>query len=190
MVFDWHQRTLSRKTGITYDTFEFRGDRLPEAIRKFGETEVTVLVDVDDFRSVYVLDTDRNTLIQLVNSAVSSGTPGYSFADAKKMLVEVGIGLTAPETLRRDVLNRAAGVSSGPSNGLKASKKKSGTKPSDSKQTTLKARENAAVQQAAANLLPSPEPSLGHPPMAPASHDWVSATSLPVLTRKQKKDGQ
>jgi len=192
VVFDWHLLHLSRKTGITYDTFKFRGDRLSEAIKKFGESEVTVLVDVDDFRSVYVLDRDEETLIPLVNSAVSTSTPAYSFADAKQMRDELKAegADTSSDALLLEIYNRSAGVSPVARKEPRASRKKSAPKPADSKETAWKAREHRAVKQAAANPLPPPDPPLGHPPMAPASSRWAAAAPLPVLNRKPKKEGK
>ncbi|ARN18437.1 hypothetical protein [Piscinibacter gummiphilus] len=191
VVFDWHVLPLSRKSGITYDTFEFRGDRLPELIRKFGETEVTVLVDRDDFRVVYVLDADRETLIPLVNTAAVPSTPAYSFVDAKRMLEELRAENvdTGSEALRRDIFNRSAGVATATQKAPKPSKK-SATKQASSKQTTKHAREHGAVLRSASNPLPPPEPALGHPPMAGAAERWASVPALAVLSRKPKKDGQ
>ena len=191
VVFDWHVLHLSRKSGITYDTFEFRGDRLPDLIRKFGEAEVTVLVDADDFRLVYVLDVDRETLIPLVNTAVSSATPAYSFADAKKKLDELKAEAAdaRSDALRRDIFNRSAGVEVGSPNGPKRSKR-STSKPATSKQTTKHAREHGAVLRSASNPLPPPEPALGYPPMVGAAEGWASAAPLTVLNRKPQKERQ
>jgi putative transposase len=74
-------RTLSIKSGITIEGFEFRGDNLKDLIAQCGEGRVDVLYDPEDFRRVYVLN-DKE-LVELQNQAASDITPAYSFAQAK-----------------------------------------------------------------------------------------------------------
>lgn len=74
-------RTLSLKSGITLEGFEFRGDNLKDLIAQFGEDRVDALYDPEDFRRVYVLRGDE--LVELQNQAAGDITPAHSFAQAK-----------------------------------------------------------------------------------------------------------
>lgn len=112
-VDDWkrvklqaQQRTLSRKTGISIDGFQFRGSELERLITRYGETSVEVLVDPDDFRTVEVVD--ENQLVVLVNADVDESTPVLSFATAKakaKAAVDTALaaGKAVTEQFRKDV---------------------------------------------------------------------------------------
>ena len=184
-IYEQQCRTLSRKTGISYGNYHFKGDRLPYLISQFGETEVKVLIDPDDFRWVYVVDKDGRTPVPLVNDSTSEITPAYSYDEAAALLKDAskdGVNV-ASETLRRDVLNRSV---ESPTKGRKA---KSGgmapnAKAAKSKETTQQARRHAAVQRSADKpLLPS-LPSLGHPPLGSDEDDWASVSALEVFDRR------
>jgi putative transposase len=81
--FDRDTRTLSRKTGISYLDYQFKGPGLERLILAFGENQVEILVDPDDWRFVYVALGDE--LVQLVNDATDEFTAALSFQEAKAM---------------------------------------------------------------------------------------------------------
>lgn len=182
-VYDQLSRKLSLKTGISYANYHFKGDRLSYLIGQFGEADVKVLVDKDDFRWVYVVDKDGRTLVPLVNASVSERTPAYSYDEAEALLQEAadeGIDVTR-ENLRRDVLSRS--VERAPK-GRKAQSGPASSKAEKSKDITTKARRQAAVQRSAEKPLPPAPPSLGHPPLGSTQDDWVNVGGLTVFDRK------
>lgn len=184
-IYEHQFRKLSRKTGISYLNYHFKGDRLPYLISQFGETEVKVLIDPDDFRWVYVVDKDGRTPIPLVNDSISEETPAYSYDEATVRLKETS---TKPpnessETLRRDVLNRSV---ERPTKGrkVKGGGPASNSKSAKSKETAELARLHAAVKRAADKPLPPNPPNLGHPPLGSDEDDWANAPALEVFDRR------
>lgn len=182
-IYEQHYRTLSRKTGISYRDYHFKGDQLPYLINQFGETQVKILVDPDDYRWVYVVGKDGRTLVSLVNDKTSEMTPAYSFDEANAKLPKKDPKDTASENLRQDVLNRSTEV---PSKGRKS--RADGPTPTGkaakSKLTTERARQDAAVKRSAANPLPPRLPSLGHPPLGSEEDDWANVQPLEVFDRR------
>lgn len=184
-IYDQQFRKLSRKTGISYGSYHFKGDRLSQLIDRFGEAEVKVLIDNDDFRWVYVVDKDGRTLVPLANDSTSEKTPAYSYDEAAAVLKEAadeGIDITR-ENLRRDVLNRS--VERAPK-GRKAEGggTASGKKVKKSKETTTKARRHEAVKRSAEKPLLPNLPSLGHPPLGSSEDDWANVGGLAVFDRR------
>lgn len=185
-IYEHQFRKLSRKTGISYRDYHFKGDRLPYLISQFGETEVKVLIDPDDFRWVYVVDKNERTLVPLVNNHAVETTPAYSFDEADALFKE-RLASSSPseaaEALRRDVLTQSA------ERATKGRKGKTGgsapnTKSSRSKETTRKARLQAAVQRSTDKPLPPTVPHLGHPPLGSEEDDWANVSALQVFDRR------
>jgi putative transposase len=182
-IYEPHIRTLSRKTGISYENYQFRGDQLAHLIHVYGETSVKVLVDPDDFRWVYVVDRDGTTLVPLVNDSTSEITPAYSFDEARAVLEEAddeGVNVAQKE-FRRDVLNRSAGRPGRADKKAKGAKATS--KAAQSRQTVELARRHGAVKRSADKPVPPPAPSLGNPPITVREEDWCNATALAVFDR-------
>lgn len=76
---------LSAKTGISYETFTFRGDNLFHLIRQYGpDCAVRFYYNPHDYRTIYVSDRESEVWVRLVNSEVGANTPAYSFDDAKR----------------------------------------------------------------------------------------------------------
>lgn len=187
-IYDHEFRTLSRKTGISYGNYHFTGDRLPYLIGVFGQTEVEVLVDPDDFRRVYVMDRDGRTLVPLINDSTSEITPAYSYDEAEALLQEAaeeGVDV-ASENLRRDILNRS--VERAPKGRAGRKEQGSGGAPTNkaakSKDTTIQARRHAAVARSANNPLPPRIPVLGHPPLGSMEDDWAGVQGLNIVDRR------
>jgi putative transposase len=187
-IYDHETRTLSRKSGIAYADYHFKGDRLSYLISVFGETKVRVLIDPDDFRRVYVVDKDERTLVPLINESTSEVTPAYSYGEAAAVLEEAeaeGIDV-AVEALRRDVLSRS--VEKAPTQGKGRKGHNSGpaktSKVEKSKEVAKQARRNEAVKRSSNNPLPPRVSSPGHPPIQTQEDDWMKVTSLNVVDRR------
>jgi putative transposase len=186
VVYEHLFKPLSRKSGIAYKNYEFKGDRLSYLIDRFGETEVRVLVDRDDFRVVYVVDRDGRTLIPLINMSTDEFTPAFSFDQAEAMLKaasdeDVDVKSAA---LRRDVLNRSMEVGTRgkgrrPASGQGAIV----AKPAMSKQTTQRARQSEAVQRSANHPLPPLGLGVGQPALGTEEDEWDSAPALALFDR-------
>ena len=163
--FEKDKTTFSRKTGATVRTFQFAGDNLPMLIEQFGEVEVDVLVDPDDFRFVYVPVGPNAELVPLKNKVVNNETPAYSFAIAKEMFKDIKDPPPPPESVQfdRDLLARSATPQ------LPTAPKRKG-KRAESQETTRQAKEAAARERAASGPeLPGttgPEPGEAKPPVS------------------------
>lgn len=166
-------RTLSNKTGITYEGFEFRGPNLPRLIERFGTSAVTVLVDPDDFRAVYVVDGDEN--VELTNIHTDETTIAYSFDEAKAMVTEAKSRLKPSEDAARfwrALFRRSTQTAPPP---LKAKS------PSEtSRQTAKAARAHAAGQRSVGHAVNQPDA----PPAGSESLSLGDVPAYPVLDRK------
>lgn len=85
--FERESRKISRKTGVTVRGFNFSGPQLQHLLAFFGEAEVTVLVNPDNFLRVYVMAGDE-ALIELLNTSADEGTPAYTFKEAKELFAQ------------------------------------------------------------------------------------------------------
>lgn len=145
-------RTLSLKTGVSVQSFIFRGDNLQSLIERFGEERVDVLFDPEDFRRVYVVDGDE--LVELQNESAGSCTPGHTFPEAKSKKVKVKG--QSPETPRsaaftEDVHERSMPVVK-KSNGPKKT-----TIRAQTKEVIGKTRHREAMERAARHPLDPPK---------------------------------
>jgi putative transposase len=142
--FEKDKATLNRKTGATVRTFQFAGDNLPMLIKHFGEVEVDVLVDPDDFRFVHVPVGPKAELVSLKNKVVNDETPAYSFAVAKEMYKDIKDPPQPPESVQfdKDLLARSATPQ------LRTAPKRKGQR-AESQETTRRTKEAAAHERAA-----------------------------------------
>jgi putative transposase len=168
------ERVLSRKSGISVNDFRFRGDNLPGLIKRFGESSVPVLVDPDDFRTVWVLDGEE--LIPLTNIDTDETTPAFTFQEAKAMLKEAGLQNDEREEVRnfrRDLFARSTLKSA------KQVKAESKGAAEESKAVAHQSRRNEAVQRARDNPTPTTPPR-----DAPAGSTGLSGVAaLPAYNR-------
>lgn len=79
-LYEHHEATLNRKTGLTYLQFSYRGPNLKYLIQKYGAVKVKFMFDRDDYRQVFVYDGEGMPLVPLVERYVTPETPAYSFA--------------------------------------------------------------------------------------------------------------
>lgn len=76
---------MSAKTGISYETFTFRGDNLPHLIRQYGpDCAVRFYYNPHDYRTIYVTDRESEIWVRLVNAELGADPLAYSFDDAKR----------------------------------------------------------------------------------------------------------
>lgn len=85
--FDAVSRTLNVKSGITYETYDFKGDNLQHLLNRFGQQPVELLIDPEDYRRVYVIDGIE--LVELINVSTNEFSPAYSFKYAKDHRAEL-----------------------------------------------------------------------------------------------------
>lgn len=172
-------RTLSRKSGISFADFRFRGDNLPWLITRFGETLVKVLVNPDDFRTVWVLDGEE--MISLTNIDTDETTPAYTFQEAKAMMVEYGVSHEETEQskqFRRDLFDRSS---------TKSAKDGRAVAKSAAEQAKQVARE-ARAHQAVVRARDNPMPPATTP--APVQADVSPADFIPLrVVDKKTGDG-
>lgn len=173
-------RTLSRKTGITFEDHHFRGANLKTLIEMYGEVSVEVLFDLDDFRRVRVPTANGEQLLELTNIDVDETTPAYSFARAKEILAETRGKHPESEAralFRRDVFRRSIESSPGTSPRPK-------TAAQASKITTKLAKEAAAVERAKQSPLPARPATTGADSTVTTVIDLDDAPVLQVFNRK------
>lgn len=165
-------RKLSIKSGISHHGYEFKGDNLGHLIARYGESQVEVLSDPEDFRRVYVLD--RGELVELQNQSAGSVTPAHTFSKAKQ-------GRTAskkghPETRRsatfvEDVHSRST-----------ATPKRTSTQRKmpghvAKKEVIEKIRDREAIARAAKHPLAEPKPKFAPEALVPMRLDDVDELS-------------
>ena len=116
-LFEHHERTLSRKTGITVGGgLSYRGENLGYLIDKYGEERVKVLVNPDDFRQVFVYDGEDLPLVPLTGASVDDATPGYTVREIKEMRShqnESTQDSAEPASFRRDLYQRSIEAKAG-----------------------------------------------------------------------------
>ncbi|MNU49555.1 Integrase core domain protein [compost metagenome] len=192
VLYEHAQRTLSRKTGLTLDGMNYKGDDLPELIHRHGEGQaVNVLYDPDDFRYVYVHEGEDLPLVTLVNEHVRPETPAWPFREAKARLKLQRSAISeAPQAKRfRDALHEQVLADS------LAPKRKKPSKREQNRETVQREKHARAVTRATQQPGPMPPPEASArrldktsdvppatptPTVAPLLED---ATVLPVLAR-------
>lgn len=137
---------LSRKSGVSYEGLHYKGRNLKTLIRRFGEARVTVLVDPQDYRCVYVEVGPDESLVPLVEEDVNEYSPAYSVDEYKRLLANAKAGATehpAKAQFRNELHQRSA---------MPAPAKKSTTR---NRVTNQKSRQAQAVQRAIEKPLPA-----------------------------------
>ena len=178
--FQVQTRTLSRTTGITVDNFHFKGRNLESLISHFGETEVSVLTDPDDFRMVRVV---RGTeLVPLVNAAVSEATPALSFELAKEKEKAAAAEARALGTAITDQFYRDLYARSAEKNERRTGKRGAADA---SKQARQKMRHKQSVDKARSNPLPVQSAAAGS--SLSADFSLAGLSSLAVVDRRTGK---
>ncbi|MCD5329368.1 Mu transposase C-terminal domain-containing protein [Chromobacterium piscinae] len=167
-LYEHTERTLSRKTGITVEGMNYKGDGLPALIHRHGEGQVVhVLYDPDDFRYVYVDDGDERPLVTLVNEHVRPETPAWSMREATERLKLQKSSLElAPQAQKfEDALHEQVVADS------LAPKRKKTSKHERNRETAQREKHARAVTRASKQPGPMPPPTV-----AARSADWPSDT--------------
>ena len=183
-LYEHDVRTLSRKTGITYKGFNYKGDNLTYLVEKYGEVELEILLNRDDYRFIYVKDGDDRPLVQLTEEFVSDTTPAYSFDQmAARNKEEKERQAEAPEKtkFREDVHNAS----------MQVSKKTSGKKPSRAevnRATADRAKEAQAIRRAIQNPVKPTATSATSDTAQSTTVSFADAPALPLLNRESGKE--
>ena len=171
-----HVRTISRKTGITFEGLNYKGRELTELVSQFGEIEISVLNDPADYRFIYVEVGPDRPLVVLTEEWVKDDSPAYTLAEYKRIKSDLKKSASTHPVLtqfNKDLLERSAQADT---------PRKRKTTAARNKETTLKNRQHAAVQRAVDNPLPKPPPQDSFEPKEAFSFDAIP--SLDVLDRK------
>lgn len=147
-------RTLSMKSGITHQGYQFRGENLERLITRFGEERVDVLFDPEDFRRVYVMD--GNELVELQNQSAGEFTPAHTFAQAKDS--KASLKRQHPETPRSAAFTEDAHQRS-MQGALKSAGPRKAPGRAGKKEVVEKTRHRAAMDRAASHPLVSSKQS-------------------------------
>ena len=79
------EKVLNNKTGVSLESFDFRGDNLKALIAQYGpNSQVKAFYNPHDYRTIYVPEKKSGEWTVLINSEVISTTPAFSFDEAKK----------------------------------------------------------------------------------------------------------
>jgi putative transposase len=165
-LYEHEERTLNRKTGITLEGMNYKGDELPRLIHHLGDGQkVHVLYNPDDARFVYVNEGDDSPLVPLVNEHARPETPAWPFREAKERfkLEQSSIKLAPQaEKFRSDMNDKRIADSL-------ATKPKKLSKRAQNRETTEREKHARAIKRAAEQ--PGPLP----PPRAPAGRPAIAA---------------
>lgn len=140
VTFVKSQRRLSRKTGVSYEGFSYKGANLTHLLQLFGEDTVTVFADPRDYRVLHV--DDGTQLIELVEEYVESNSPAYTMTEYKERVQELreqAKSASKDSTFRKDLLARSA---------QDAGKKPARKSTLENRKTTEKNRTAQAIQRA------------------------------------------
>ena len=169
---------LSRKTGVTFDTYHFKGANLETLIAQHGENQITVLSDPSDFRRVYVPNGESYELIELINDCVDEFTLAHSFIDAKAQRKENKLSIepsVVAEKFSRDLYKAATQAKP---------EGKPKKKPKEiSRDTSIRAKENNAIERARSNPLPKLAIS------QPNQQVEMSKIEVPLMAVRDRKSG-
>jgi putative transposase len=158
-LYEHEERTLNRKTGLTLDGMNYKGDELPGLIHRHGDGQkVHVLYNPDDFRYAYVNEGDDLPLVPLVNEHVRPESPAWTFSEAKARLKLAQSSVKrAPQAEKfRDALHEQVVADS------LAPKRKKPSKREQNRETTQREKHAGAVKRAAQQLGPCHHPSRLH----------------------------
>lgn len=85
-LYEHDTGTLNRKTGITTKTFNYRIGDLGYLLTKYGEREVKIYRNPDDYRQIFVDDGEGNPWVPLQEDGVTETTLAYSFVRARELM--------------------------------------------------------------------------------------------------------
>ncbi len=171
-------RTLNIKSGISVHGYDFKGDNLVDLIHRFGQTQVEVFYDPEDYRRVYV-NVD-NDLVELTNASATQFSPAHTFAYAKEHRKELREQYA--ETAKQAAFRAAVQERSLGGNRQKATAKSSPSR-AVKKQVAQKTAQRDAVNRAVQNPLPPSKTKTAGSTDSMPIH-WDDAGELPTRDRK------
>jgi putative transposase len=195
-LFDHKTCTLSAKTGITMQHgFRYKGDAISYLLSKHGDhAPLHVVYSPDDFRQVYVYESDDLPLVTLTHEHVRTDTPAWTFTEAKARF-DTGMKewTHPPEKVQfqqdMDDVTTAKSRKS-------TRKPKAGGKREEDQETVRTAKEFSAVARALERPLSSVAPYGPTPPGSPlpATQDPLSSDinydDAPQMACVNRKTGE
>jgi len=175
-LYEHEVRTLSRKTGITCRGFNYRGNNMTYLVKKYGETQLSILINPDDYRTVYVDEGNGQALVTLTEEFVTTTTPGYSFAQMTEILKEEKGQQTESTTkakFQKDVQEHSLAAAK------KAPRKQS--KAEENRAIADQAKISQAVKRAIQHPIAPPTDNTNGRAEIAASFD--EAPALPILSK-------
>lgn len=167
--------SLSAKTGMTFETFRFRGPNLPMLIHQYGpDCSVLFHYDPHDYRVVYVPDKDSGIWVELTNSEITADTPAHSFSFAKaQRRAKKAKQVISPvaEKFSDDLIQKSI-------------EKPSKRQTAETIRRESKERERRKQAQSRANNNPIKEPSI----MPLEKDTYVAADAVTKLAKSRKTD--
>lgn len=186
VLYEHHDRTLNRKTGISFDGFNYKGPNLPSLIEALGERSVEVLVDPEDFRQVFVEVGGESAPEALTEEFVDETTPAHSFERAKELFKRPaqepdGPAAQTREKFERDVI--AAGAKAQAARSAKGKK----SKAEQNRQVKQKSDDAHAVKRAVDRPLP---PQNAASESTRTHHPTINFDEVPALPVLSRRDGE
>jgi putative transposase len=180
--FEHHERALNRKTGVSYEGFNYKGPNLPHLIALFGEQLVEVLVDPDDYRQIFVEVGGDLPPISLTEEFVDESSPAHNLARAKELFRqrEGDKDLAGPPA--REKFEWDVAVAGAAAQGAASARRKS--KAQKNREVKTKAKDSQAVQRAVAQPLAAAATAVGDELRRPANIDFDAVDALPVRSRR------
>lgn len=178
-LYEHDERTLSRKTGISFDGFHFRGPNLKYLVQKYGESMVKFMYDPDDYRQIWVFDGESMPLVPLVERYATPESLAHSFAymqaERAKMAAE-GYQDPAVAKFDQEMHHKAVDTSI-----MRNTKKKTKTEQNRLAAATVKFTE--AVQRTASRPLVVQTQSAPLKQDGCAAYTFDDVPELPALSR-------
>lgn len=178
-IYEKQMGTMSRKTGITYDGMNYRGDNIEYLIDKYGEVKINILIDPDDYRVIRVDEGDGKPLVDLTEEFVTESTPAYSFKQMKEQrAAEKAEQKESPvkAQFRKDVHERSMAPGDKP-------KPKKQSKAEANRAVADKAKHAKAIHRAIDNALTVPKTNISLDSSQPNPISFADAPALPILSR-------
>lgn len=143
-LFEHNFSTLSAKTGITLQGFHYKGDAISYLLAKYGDrAQLHVLYNPDDFRQVYVYESDDLPLVTLTHEHVRPDTPAWTYVQAKAKYAEGMADWVEPH----DKVQFLCDIDAAVTGNKKVRKTKRLSKREENQETVRVAKDHSAIQR-------------------------------------------
>jgi len=188
-LFEHKTCTLSAKTGITLEHgFRYKGDAMSYLLGKYGDhAQLHVVYNPDDFRQVYVYESDDLPLVTLTHEHVRADSAAWTFDEAKARLDDGMADWTQPSDQVQFLHDLDAKVAGKPKR-----KAKSRGKREEDKETVRRAKDFSAVVRTGERPLSSTAPfgpaPVGKLPVStqepqPFAINYNDVPEMPIVNR-------